>query len=82
MRGSIFAPLPPFLFLAGGVDVVMVDGAKRHGELVAHLEAQPSGLRVAYVVRVRRQAPADEARLTGDEAEMLLAADPFRFTDG
>ena len=81
MRGSIFVPLPPFLFLAGGVDVVMVDGAKRHGELIADLETQPSGLRVADVVRVRRHPPADEARLAGDEAEMLHAADPLRLVD-
>ena len=31
---------------------------------------------------MRRRASADEARLAGDEAEMLLAADPLRLTQG
>ena len=38
------ALLPPLPFLAGGVDVVMVDGAKRNGELVADLQAQALGI--------------------------------------
>src|SRR5262245_30758716 len=38
-EGIDIALLPPIPLLTGGVDVVMVDGAERHGELVAHLEA-------------------------------------------
>ena len=33
------ALLPPLSFLAGGVYIVMVGGAQRNGELVAHLQA-------------------------------------------
>jgi hypothetical protein len=29
--------LPPLTFLPRGVDLVVVDGAKRHGEFIAHL---------------------------------------------
>ena len=32
-----FALFPPLAFVACGVDVVVVDGAKRHGELIADL---------------------------------------------
>ena len=34
------ALLPPLPFFACGVDVVVVDGAERNGELIAHLQAQ------------------------------------------
>ena len=36
------ALLPPLSFPTGGVDMVVVDGAKRHGELIADLQAEPS----------------------------------------
>jgi len=44
--------LPPLPFLAGGVDVVVVNGTKWHGELVTDLQAQSFGLSVADVVRM------------------------------
>ena len=65
--------LPPLSFFACGVDVVVVDGAKWNRELVAHLQAEPSRLGVAYVVGMRRRAPADQARLTRHKAQMLFA---------
>ena len=74
--------LPPLTFPAGGMDVVVVDGAKRNGELIAHLQTEPLGLRVAYVVRVRGSAPTDEAGLACHEVKMLLAAHAFRFAEG
>ena len=76
------ALLPPLTFLAGGVDVVVVNGAKRDGELVADLQTKAFRLRVTHVVRVRGRAAADKARLGGDEANMLLAADALRLTEG
>jgi hypothetical protein len=63
------------------VDVVMMDCAKRDGELITDLEAEPWGLRVANVVRVRGGTSADEARLAGNKAQMLLAANSLRFTE-
>jgi hypothetical protein len=38
-EGINIALLPPLVLLACGVDVVVVDGAKRDGELIAHLQA-------------------------------------------
>ena len=53
------ALLPPPMLLAGGVDLVMVDGAKRHGELIAHFQAKSSRLGVADMMSVRGSAPAN-----------------------
>src|SRR6476646_6217518 len=64
--------LPPLMFLAGGMDVVVVDGAKRNGELIAHLQTEPLGLRVAYVVRVRGSAPTDEQGWLAPEGRCSL----------
>ena len=60
----------------------MVNSAKRHREFITDFKTQALGLRVAHVMRVRGRAPADEARLTCDKAEMLLAADPRQLTEG
>ena len=73
---------PPVALLAGRVDMVVVDGAERNRELIAHLQTQSAGLRVANVVGLRGDAPADQARLTCHKAQMLLAADALRFADG
>ena len=74
--------LPPAPFVSGGVVHCMVDGTKRHGELIAHFEPETSWLGVADVMSVARRSSANEARLLGDKAEMLLAAEPFRLADG
>ncbi len=55
---------------------------KRHGELVADLAAERPALREAQVVRVRRLAAADQARLLGDESDMVAVADPPRLRQG
>ena len=57
----------------------MVTAAQRHGELVARLAAKRPGLRKAQVMGIARLAAADQARLPGDEFEMLLVADAPRF---
>lgn len=67
-EGINIALLPPLSFLAGGVDVVVVNGAKRDGELIANLQAEPSDLRITNMMRVGGRTPADEAGLTCDEA--------------
>ena len=38
-QGIDIALLPPLVLLTGGVDVAVVDGAKRDGELIADFEA-------------------------------------------
>ena len=60
--------LPPSPLIACGMVLVMVDGAKRHGELVAHLETQPPRLCKADMMRMGRNSAADEAGLAADEA--------------
>ena len=81
-EGIDIALFPPLSFLASGVDLMVVDGAKRNGELIADLSGSSPWIARSDVVRVRGQAPADEARLTGDEAEMLLGAYSLRFAEG
>ena len=46
------ALLPPLSLIAGGVNVLVVYGAKRNGELIAHLVADASRLGVTDVVSV------------------------------
>lgn len=52
---------PPIDFLAGLMQLIMVDAAKGHRELVAHLEADPTRLGEAQVMRIRRCPAADQA---------------------
>ena len=58
--------LPPRGFIAAPMNLAMMASAQRDGELVADLAAKGAGLRKAEVVRVRRLAAADQARLLGD----------------
>src|SRR6516164_11113283 len=62
-EGIDLALLPPLPLFAGGVNVVVMDGAKRHGELVADLQTQTFGLGVAHMVGMRRAPSADNTRL-------------------
>ena len=64
--------LPPLPLLECGVDLVVVDGAQRHGELIADLERNAPRLGVANMMCMRRSAAANNAWLLGDKAEMLL----------
>ena len=74
--------LPPLPLIAGGVVLLMVNGAERYGEFVADLEPKTSGLCKADVMGVAWRSPANETRLLGHEAQMLLGSDPFWFADG
>ena len=73
--------LPPLRLLSDLVKVVVVDCTEGNGEFVANFEAKSSRLSEANMVRVRRGPPADDARLRGYEAEVLLATNSFRLTD-
>ena len=70
--GSMPPSRPPIDFLAGPVQLPMMRATQRHGELVADLEAETAGLREPQMVRVAGLAAADEARLLGHEAQVLL----------
>ena len=74
--------LPPQPLIAGCVVLLMVNGAERYREFIADLEPKALGLGEADVMGVTRRSPANETGLLGDEAQMLLGADPFWFADG
>ena len=56
-------------------------GAERHREFIADFQTQPTRLSVAYVMGMRWRPSADSAGLTGDVAEMLLAANSPRLAN-
>src|SRR5262245_55257035 len=70
--------LPPGLLIALVVQGAVVQAAERDGEGIAGLEAKAARLQELEVMGVRRQAPADEAGLLANPAQMRLIADPPR----
>ncbi len=56
------------------MDFAVVHAAERDGELVAGLAPQRAWLCVAQMVRIGWLATADEARLLGDVAQVVLVA--------
>jgi hypothetical protein len=80
LSGSIFRSCHHSRSLSRGVDVVVVDGAKRHGEFIADLQAQLSWLCAAHVMRLRGRTSADEARLAGNEAARWESRRPTDLT--
>src|ERR1700687_4174717 len=73
--------LPPTPFIAGGVILVVMDGAKRDRKLVAYLESQPSGLRKTDVMGVGGCAATDETGLPTNKPQMLFRTMAFRFCE-
>ena len=63
------------------MQLVVVRGAERYSEFVADLASHGAQLCEAQMMRLRRRPGADEARLRGDEAQMLPVAQPFRLAD-
>ena len=66
------ALLPPVSLVAGGMVLGVVNGAERHGELVADFQPKSARLRIANVVRLRWGPPANQTGLSGDKAQMFL----------
>jgi hypothetical protein len=62
-QGIHSVTVPPRTFIAGLVQLPMMPAAKRHGELIAHLETDGSRLCKPQVMRIGRLPAADEARL-------------------
>src|SRR5262249_57037024 len=52
----------------------VMDAAEWHRELVAGFAAERTGLHESQVMRIRRLARAEQARLLGDEPKMGLVA--------
>jgi hypothetical protein len=73
---------PPSAFVAAAMNFTMVSAAERDRELVAHLAAKRSALGKAQVVRVTRDAAANEARLLGHVADVLAVAYAAGLGDG
>jgi len=68
---------PPRLLVARLMQLIVVDGAERDRELIAHLAAHGPRLSKAQVMGVRRGSPANQTGLLADDLEVVLGADPF-----
>ena len=66
--------LPPSGFIAYAVYQPMMDAAERHRKLVARLTAERARLHESQVVRIRRFARTQKARLLGNKPKMLFVA--------
>jgi hypothetical protein len=73
--------LPPSTFVAGTMNLAVVDPAQRSNEFVTHIKAERTPLHEPETVRIGRLSPTHEARLLGDEPEMLLVAIAMRLGD-
>ena len=60
------------------MNLAMVAAAQWHREFIAHLAAECSALREAHVVGIRRLPATDQARLLGNEPDVIAVADPPR----
>ena len=75
-QGLDTCPAPPRGFVAMSVDLAVMEPADWHGELVADLAPERTGLGKAQVMGIGRRTTAHEARLGRDEPAVLLVAQP------
>ena len=73
---------PPHWFVAAVMNLAMVTAAQWHGEFIAHFAAERWALRKAHVVGIRWLPATDQARLLGDEPDVIAIADPSRLREG
>jgi hypothetical protein len=66
--------LPPFLFVAGAMQIAVVDAAQRHCELIANLAAKCARLSKLDVMGIGRTPVTDQARLRAHEVSMRFIA--------
>ena len=64
--------MPPPPLIAGRMILTVVDGTKRHGELIAYFEGKASGLRVADMMGMGWGAATDDAWLLRNKAQMFF----------
>ena len=74
--------VPPRGFIAAAMDLAVVSSAQRYGELVADLAAECLKLRKPKMMGVRGLTAADQARLFGDEPDMVLVPNATRLGQG
>ena len=72
---------PPNRFVATAMDFAMVPAAQRHRELITRLSPKCWALREADMVGVRWSPPTDQARLFGNETDVIAIADPPRLRE-
>jgi hypothetical protein len=65
---------PPSQLVACTVHLAMMSAAERHGELVAHLEAETAWLREAQMVGIAGLSSTDQAGLFGYKSKVDLIA--------
>src|SRR5579871_5043046 len=73
---------PEGVFVAATMQDAVMDAAERYRKFIAHLAAERGRLRETDVVRIARFASADEARLLGDEPEVVPVAQSPRLAEG
>jgi hypothetical protein len=66
--------LPPGLLVADAMNRAVMRAAQRDGEFIASLAAERARLHESDVVRIRRLAAAQEARLLGHKSKMVPVA--------
>jgi len=71
--------VPPRAFIAGLVQLPVMPAAKRHCELIAHLEANRSRLCKPQVMGIGGLPATDETGLRGNEFQVRLVTQPFGF---
>ena len=69
-----FALMPPSSLIAGRMIFAVVNGAERHGELIAHFECETSRLGIANMMGVGWGATADHAWLLCNKAQVFFGA--------
>lgn len=65
---------PPSRFIAATMNLPMMASAQGNGELVTDLTAKCPTLRKAQMMRISRLPTADQTRVLGHMAEMMLVA--------
>ena len=65
---------PPGPLITSAMGRAVMDTAERHREFIARLTTERARLHEPQVMRIRRLAATQEARLQGDVAKMLLVA--------
>ena len=74
--------MPPGGFVAAVVKLAMMGAAERYREVIADLPPKCPRLREADVVSVGGRRAAQQARLRGDVAQVLLVADAQGLAEG
>jgi hypothetical protein len=72
---------PPRGLVGMSMELAVMDPTNRHGELVTDPTPERASLGEPEVMRIRRYPCAYEARLPGDEFQMVLVANAHRFPE-